>query len=421
MTDPFAGLTPAGWLIPLALSTLLPLAVFIGRHNVRNRRRAILEELKTTFRPALRGRGVQTFEMARARYRRRLQEDSFPERFAEFIHFLVPVAIFLVVSGVGFLMIYASLGGTFGQANFLLKGPQLPSGANLVDYQYGSVVLLAVAFSAAYLWSIGYLVLRIANFDLSPISFLRTSVHILLTGLTILVIRHSAGTFGGSGETSLGFLIVLAFLLGMFPRLGLNYLVDRMPSGVRLNRAVKEASEISRRYPLDLIDGVGANIKFRLGHFEIADAQNLATYNPIILFLETPYGLFKILDWISQAQLLLAVGPDRFLRLRALNVGNIRRLLAYGQDDEARKLLGPVLIDPPAGVAVTDAMIKAEIDAIAQELHVKRLMELCDAIVESMDAAPEEGLKAEEQMVAEQVIPPAPAAGNGAAPVHLPT
>ena len=418
MTALFQQLSLSQWLVPVILSLLLPLAIFIGRHNVRARRWALLEELQTTFRPALRGRGVQTFEMARARYRRRAQDEAVGERIGEVLNYFVPVLIFLLVSGTGFLLVFVASDYSFDKQDLLLGGPEPRSGTALVDYQRGTAALLAVAFSAAYLWSIGYLVLRIANFDLSPVSFMRTSVHILLTALTMIVLRHFFGAgMGLDGENTLGVLVGLALLMGMFPRLGINFLIDRMPTDVRLNRAVKEAGEISRKYPLDLIDGIAAGMKFRLAHFEIVDAQNLATYNPIILFLETPYGLFKILDWISQAQLLVVVGPERFLKLRALNVGNIRRLLDYGEDDEARKLLGPVLIDPPAGIEVTDGMIKAEIKSIREELHVQRLLELCEAVVESMEAPPAPSLKSEEQAIAQKVMetPTAMLSGNGAA------
>ena len=38
----------------------------------------------------------------------------------------------------------------------------------------------------------------------------------------------------------------------------------------------------SRSLPLDLIDGIDPSIRFRLNQLEIAEAQNLATANPIL-------------------------------------------------------------------------------------------------------------------------------------------
>ncbi|MCG8357548.1 MAG: hypothetical protein MI920_18450 [Kiloniellales bacterium] len=382
-------------IIPVTLSLLLPLAVFIGRHNIRIRRNGLLEELKSLLELGD-GKGsagnVQTFAMARARYLRSEADASLVSRLKDAANYFVPVLIFVLVSSIGFVAIAKTVTMEFSSLNFVLAGPVAHPAGALTSYQHGTVVLLATAFAAAYVWSIGYLVLRIANFDLSPLSFLRTSVHILLTCLTAVVLRHAlANGFGVEAETGIGFLIAFSLLQGMFPRLGINYLVERMPSAVRLNRPVPKASKISRFYPLDLIDGISSEVKFRLGAFEITDAQNLATQNPVILFLETPYGLFKILDWVSQAQLLLVAGPERYLKLRELNVHNIRELLAYGRHPETRKLLRPILIDAPEGIEVTDEMIRVELESVAEALHVQRLEQLCHTLSRSAAELPAEG------------------------------
>ena len=50
-----------------------------------------------------------------------------------------------------------------------------------------------------------------------------------------------------------------------------------------MKRDVPKADDISRSFPLDLIDGIDPSIGFRLNQLGFAEVQNLATANPILL------------------------------------------------------------------------------------------------------------------------------------------
>jgi hypothetical protein len=108
-------------------------------------------------------------------------------------------------------------------------------------------------------------------------------------------------------------------LLGYFPTLGITWIIERMR--VQNLKQVAPAA-YNRRFvlPTDMIDGVDTQTKFRLMEAGVQDVQNLATANPVLLYVETPYGLLTILDWIAQAQLIVAFGGEAAADLRQIGV-----------------------------------------------------------------------------------------------------
>ncbi len=75
--------------------------------------------------------------------------------------------------------------------------------------------------------------------------------------------------------------------------------------------------------PIEVLDGIDSKVRYRLSDFHIESIENLASANPLMLFVETPYGFYQTLDWVSQAQLCASVGPDAMFKLWKLGIRTI--------------------------------------------------------------------------------------------------
>ncbi|MBV8614237.1 MAG: hypothetical protein JOY66_10765 [Acetobacteraceae bacterium] len=354
------------------LSALIPLSIFIARRNVRIRRLRLLTSWENLLRPLADAGGLPAcFSAIKARYLDGAEGKPFSVRLGawakEIATYALPTLVFAVVSGCGFALLFSLGGNWLAAAKILLQGLHADS-ENSETFNTATALVLGAGFVGAYIWSVNYLVLRISNFDLSPLNFLSTSAHVLMTVFAAWVLRQ---VVAAPGPSALGVaaLLLIAFLSGLYPALGVNVLVDRLPGKDWLKRDIKESPDIKRSFPLDLVDGIDTTIKFRLNGLDIADAQNLATANPVELFVETPYGFAQILDWVAQAQLLTELGPQGFLRARGAGIRDIVCLLDMGKSEAGRSLIRPLLgADNEA-----DDTLRVRIDSITNKLYVCHL------------------------------------------------
>jgi hypothetical protein len=150
----------------------------------------------------------------------------------------------------------------------------------LKSYGRGTIAVSVAGFAGAYLWTLIFLARRVTNFDLSPFSFLRATIQICLAAFVCIFLRHlydsiSQAIWQSTTPTNSSWLLALAFLVGFYPALGLNYLQERF-AFLRFKTRNANAEALARELSLDMVDGIDSYIKFRLGEYEIEDIEKFS-------------------------------------------------------------------------------------------------------------------------------------------------
>ena len=263
-------------------------------------------------------------------------------------------------------------------------------------------VLLA-SYVGAILFLLKSFVQAINNFDLSPFSMVGASVNLIFSvvaGLLFIfgVVRIPAAAFGieTTGAAAFPLTIVAAFTAGYFPDVAVRNVMRW--SNLRLRKAEDErVYKGFKAIPLEIIDGIDSEIRSRLEDYHISAVQNLAAANPLMLFVETPYGVYQIMDWVAQAQLCASVGPSALAKLWRIGIRTIFDLerVALDQCCYAPALLetiGAVIWKGPE-VSLSKYPIVPDLDAIRADIrfrlenpHVLRLRQVFNQVSDTIGA-----------------------------------
>ncbi len=233
--------------------------------------------------------------------------------------------------------------------------------------------MLSLAFLGAYLSALTVLARGVALFDLSGVTFMRATLQIVGSVVAAIVLWNvilalTPGSFCDSHFVGLAYPFI--FAVGFVPEAGVQFVLssvaagtsggpatDAPPSGASkfwggllnfLKLTDNRFTLATRSTPLDVIDGIDFFTRFRLVDAGIYEVQNLAVANPILLHIETPYGIYQTIDWVGQAQLCTVVGPERFLMLRQHNIRTVfdleRAVLSLKSTTTLRRMIGSILM-----------------------------------------------------------------------------
>jgi hypothetical protein len=224
-----------------------------------------------------------------------------------------------------------------------------------------SWLIFGMGFLGRYLWGIQYVFRRYADDDLTPGVFHALAIRMMLAGALAVVIYNSYEALAGETVPGGGNVWpALAFVLGMFPQRGINWIRERVPF------LSQDEDPSVRNAPLEMIEGITFHDRVRLEEESIDNCYDLATADFVPLVIDTPYSARELTDWILQAKLCV-YAPDAMLNLRQQGIRTIIDL----EDLEDRQLQELV-----EATAVTKSAVERALRSLKTDDEIQRLRDV---------------------------------------------
>lgn len=344
--------------LAVTIALLTPVLLLIGRREIRFRRLIALRNLVTSY-PALAERGLNadryveeidpSFKYVKEKYvadDAARARDSAPltqiENAIRLTRSLVSMSeMRMLLASVG-LIIVTYYGMTSFRA-LLTSGFALPLAANAAGECHPGTareqaqLIATITFAGAFVAALRVFIRGLAVFDLSTYTILRQTAEIMTSVIIVLFLYKAfpdplapfeallAGKSVTEPRCDVSWIwLALAPLLGFLPSSAAKFLMVKLQSAIRwVKQDDDRFAPVTRVVTVDVIDGIDYYSRFRLEECGIYDVQNLATYNPILLHVESPFPFYQSVDWVAQAQLCHLLGLEKFQFLRNYNIRTI--------------------------------------------------------------------------------------------------
>lgn len=228
---------------------------------------------------------------------------------------LLPLALSTILIGVGWLLVLPPLPPQ-GTHSF---------GISATLMLHSGVAPVGFAFLGAYFFSLQTLFRRFVLNDLRPSAYIAVCQRIVLSVIAVWILlmalqsdaakalgiefaqtnTQDGGPHVATNVTTT--VMILAFVVGVFPALLWDFLMVVL---VKLSFAEKYFRRMTPELPLSLLDGLTIFHETRLEEEDIENIPNMATVDIVQLMIGTRFAPNRIIDWVDQAILYTALGPE---------------------------------------------------------------------------------------------------------------
>lgn len=245
-------------------------------------------------------------------------------------------------------------------ANTLLLGPYLELfGTDSAAYYHHLLISLTAfqfGFLGAYVYLIGDVVRSYFTMDLSPRTFVASSVRIMTGSLVALVISFVTAHSSIAFYTALP---AIAFFLGYFPETALVYLEKFVLKMLGM------ATEKPRAIPLSKLPGMSYFHETRLIREGYDNVENLVNARPLDLVLATGFSYRQMRQWIAQAWLCAHLGEQDY--------DDFSKCTGITSADELAQFIDPAAPNRPADP-------QEQLSAATQGRYPQKISVLCSLV-----------------------------------------